>query len=167
MGISSLSGRLEKLLEMATEAPEGEARVALDDMIADALSFPSIIQDMVAASQNRAVAIGRLADVVTGRFAPAPGERVDPILTNFVKLRGEIGLDRSTGVMLDWVIREVASRQAVRPSRRQRRRAAAPETGPASSRQQRPAFGGRQDAGGGRRPSAGPAPASLARHGHA
>lgn len=107
MGIGSLPGRLEKLLEMAAQTEDPNLREMLDGMIADALSFPTIISDIVASQPNRAVAIGRLADVVTGRLAPAAEERVDPIFTSFVKLRGDIGLDISAKVMLDWLIREV------------------------------------------------------------
>lgn len=107
LGIGSLAGRLEKLLEMAAQTEEAEPLEILDGMIADALSFPSIINDMLASLPNRAAAIARLADVVTGRFAPGPGERVDPVFATFVKLHGDTGLDISAGILLDWLIREV------------------------------------------------------------
>jgi len=107
LGVNSLSGRLEKLLDMAKQAEPPELVEALDGMIADILSFPSIIGDMVAALPNRGQAIGRLADVVTGRFARGAGERVDPVFAGFVKLHGEIGLDLSADILLDWLIREM------------------------------------------------------------
>jgi hypothetical protein len=107
LGTGSLAGRLEKLLEMAEGAKEAHLFETLDGMIADALSFPSIVNDMLAALPNRAAGITRLADVVTGRFAPGPGERVDPVFSRFVKLQGERPLPISSVIMLDWLIREV------------------------------------------------------------
>lgn len=107
LGIGSLPGRLEKLLEMAERAEQPDLRQKLDGMIADALSFPSIVNDMLAALPNRAAGITRLADVVTGRFAPGAGERVDPVFARFVKLHGERGLPISAAIMLEWLIREV------------------------------------------------------------
>ena len=107
LGVGSLPGRLEKLLEMAEGAEEPDLVETLDGMIADALSFPSIVNDMLAALPSRAAGIARLADVVTGRFVPGPGERVDPVFARFVKLHGARPLPASGGIMLDWLLREV------------------------------------------------------------
>jgi len=107
LGVNSLAGRLEALLEMAKQPGPPELVEALDGLIADILSFPSVIGETVATLPNRAEAIGRLADVVAGRFAPPPGDRSTAVLVDFMARRRAIGLNLSAEIILDWLVREM------------------------------------------------------------
>lgn len=108
LGVGSIAGRLEYLFEMIERAESPELLAVLRELIADGIAFPDVLGEMVAGLPSRAVILARIADVVTGRFAPGTRERIDPVLAAFVRIHAKLGLNEAAGVLTKWLVREVA-----------------------------------------------------------
>ena len=79
--IRNLLGKVEWLLECAGDAAQNKAAHIniIDTLVADASSFPSVIQDLLGRQPDLATALGRMLDLLEGKFEPTDREMAPPI----------------------------------------------------------------------------------------
>ncbi|WP_114394494.1 hypothetical protein [Oleisolibacter albus] len=89
--VRSLLGKVEWLLDLAAGAVQGDADQSpsrtmpaahlsiIDSLVADALSFPATIQDLLGRQPDLGTALLRLLDVLDGSYEPLPRESAPAI----------------------------------------------------------------------------------------
>ncbi|MDG5495574.1 hypothetical protein [Niveispirillum sp. BGYR6] len=79
--IRNLLGKVEWLLETAGDAgSQAPAHIhIIDTLVADALSFPSVIQDMLGRQPDLGTALNRILDILEGTFEPQEREMAPAI----------------------------------------------------------------------------------------
>ncbi len=79
--IRNLLGKVEWLLESAGDAAQNKAAHIhiIDTLVADASSFQSVIQDLLGRQPDLGTALGRMLDMVEGKFEPTEREMAPPI----------------------------------------------------------------------------------------
>lgn len=79
--IRNLLGKVEWLLESAGDAAQNKASHIhiIDTLVADASSFQSVIQDLLGRQPDLGTALGRMLDMVEGKFEPTEREMAPPI----------------------------------------------------------------------------------------
>lgn len=83
--IRNLLGKVEWLLETAADAANGPAShlAIIDTLVADAISFPSVVQDLLGRQPDLGTALGRLLDVLDGQFE-TDGRESAPAITGIL-----------------------------------------------------------------------------------
>lgn len=79
--IRNLLGKVEWLLETAGDAQSNKpAHISIiDTLVADASSFPSVIQDLLGRQPDLGTALMRMLDLLEGKFEPGEREMAPPI----------------------------------------------------------------------------------------
>lgn len=79
--IRNLLGKVEWLLESAGDAAQNKTAHIniIDTLVADASSFPSVIQDLLGRQPDLATAMQRMLDMLDGKFEPTDREMAPPI----------------------------------------------------------------------------------------
>lgn len=79
--IRNLLGKVEWLLESAGDAAQNKAAHIhiIDTLVADASSFQSVIQDLLGRQPDLGTALGRMLDMLEGKFEPTEREMAPPI----------------------------------------------------------------------------------------
>ncbi|MFV3128065.1 hypothetical protein [Niveispirillum sp. KHB5.9] len=79
--IRNLLGKVEWLLESAGDAAQNKTAHIniIDTLVADASSFPSVIQDLLGRQPDLATAMQRMLDLLEGKFEPTDREMAPPI----------------------------------------------------------------------------------------
>ncbi len=79
--IRNLLGKVEWLLESAGDAAQNKTAHIhiIDTLVADASSFPSVLQDLLGRQPDLATALQRMLDMLEGKFEPTEREMAPPI----------------------------------------------------------------------------------------
>lgn len=110
--VRNILGKVEWLLELAADDGAAEVHLAvIDTLVADALSFPAVVQDLLGRQPDLGTALGRFLDVLDGAYEPrdkelAPG--ITRVLSQWLAL-GHAPQTRQ--VLLDSFLRSLRSTQ--------------------------------------------------------
>lgn len=118
MGERSFLGKLENAVKWAEGAGPDRAVGALDDFIADTLTDPTVIQDVLGRRDNLQAAILAMLDLLDGQMtltqgAAAPGGESGATGERLNKLIGASRLPGAVAVIADRIQSMIASRNAL------------------------------------------------------
>ncbi|WP_404325583.1 hypothetical protein [Aerophototrophica crusticola] len=104
MQVRNLLGKVEWLLETC-----GDSRpfAAVDALVADALGFPAVVQDLLARQPDLGTALSRLVDILDGTFEGQKHESAPAITTLLSRWIGSGGAPETRGVLLDFLLRSL------------------------------------------------------------
>ncbi|MFZ4763201.1 MAG: hypothetical protein ACOYK8_10340 [Alphaproteobacteria bacterium] len=109
MGSKTLAVKLEHLSLMAIVAPAGKHKALFDGIIADCLSFPSLVADVFPASPNRASGLFLLADFITCRLKEHEIPEYNMALKALYRLHRYGSMEQSLEMLLHRLVKEVGS----------------------------------------------------------
>jgi hypothetical protein len=107
--IRNLLGKVEWLLTaLGDEQAAGAGQLAvIDALVADAVSFPSVIQDLLGRQPDLGSALHRLLDLLEGSFEPQPKEMAPPIAAILSRWVGQGQAPQSRQVILENLMRNL------------------------------------------------------------
>jgi len=110
--IRNLLGKIEWLLALMEEGKaEDWHHTVLDGLIADAVSSPAIVQDMLGRQPDLGTALNRLLDVIEGRFEAEAREQAPDLTAALSRWLGAGGGAQTRQVLLDNLIRSLRGTQ--------------------------------------------------------
>lgn len=102
--VRNLLGKVEWLLETCGES---QPFAAVDALVADALGFPAVVQDLLARQPDLGTALSRLIDILDGTFEGQKQESAPAITTVLSRWIGSGGAPETWAVLLDFLLRSL------------------------------------------------------------